>query len=164
MAFFGFNFGFARRVAVAPASAEGDDMALLTKTFTLAELTALGAVDDGQVSFGSALPAGARVLAITARNKGDAFGTTVGNLYDIRVGLRVAGQATDIVVYAVSVQAANSRLCSYVTSGELVQATYPFENGFTPAAYFVLNNDTGCKMNTLNGGASGIEVTIIYAQ
>lgn len=138
-------------------------MAQLTMDVSLAQLNALGGVTSDSIDFTSALPAGARIINMSARNKGTAFASSGGTVANLNVNITASGQTTTLAGGGVhQMQTASYRGQNNVLMATgMAAAVYPFESGFTPAAKFTVSG-AGVTLGNLTDGDDGIEVTITY--
>lgn len=126
----------------------------LRKTFTAAEIVALGATTVGRLSMGQTLAAGALPIAMFSRNLGDAAAT----LETLTVGVVQGSGISSLFISAQSVFAATAAGLAPVTSGTNTDDRFDFYSAWTPHVQFTGN----ANLSGLTGLANGVEVTLLY--
>lgn len=134
------------------------------KTFTVAELNALGAVASGDISIGTEIPAGGVPMAAFARNLGNALTTSVGSVSGLTASIRTRIGAANTVAASTmtTLQTANRRSFTYMNITTSDADDFDVWAAWTPQVAFNLSASGGANMSTLTGLAAGIEVTLVY--
>lgn len=155
------TMGDSSAIDAAIAAAGGEEMAYLRKKITTAELVALGASTTGQISMGTAMPAGAVPIAFTARNRGTAFTSSAGSVTQLDAQIVADGQTVDAFADGVvdDLMTAGKRGGKALAAANATATVAPWPNGaWTPRVRFTCNRNLG----TLTGGDDGIEILILY--
>jgi len=132
----------------------------LSLTVEVSDLVALGSVTEGNIDFASALPAGATVLHLRARNNGTAITSTAGAA-ELTVALVASGQTKKLTDDIISLNR-NDRRGQRPLSSSMVAsvAEHPYESGFTPSARFTCEQD----MDTLEGVGAEVVIDLYYTE